>query len=497
MVGDEEARRRLVERLVALRGAGALSQALVGEAAQAWGVSSRSVWRWVAAAERPAERSCRGHVLNQAERNAVLAWGGNVAAARRALLDQGLAVPSERTLQRAWARDTTPGERAQARDGDAGARARAVYLRHEATCRGEVYEADHKELGIDVLAPRAKRAARPWVTLFVDQFSRLIVGWAISLRPSAAEVLAALRMAVATDSDRGLGGVPGGLRFDNGLEFAARAIEDAALALGCVALRTAPYAPWQKGKVERLNRTIDQELLSGLPRWAGGPRGPDGQLLDTATPLTLQRLVALFATWVDAYNNTRPHQGLGGLTPLARWQEDAAPVPTLESAQLRWMLLAGAARTVNKDGIHFAGHIYVCPELNGLVGERIEVRYMPHDARAIEVYRDGRWLATACPQSQLSAEQRERVLERRAQDARELATATRRARRRARVRYAPLTSAGEPQPTTVLTQRDAADGEEATRREHAAGQQQALRALGLHERLNHPRLRLVDAEVDQ
>jgi putative transposase len=53
------------------------------------------------------------------------------------------------------------------------------------------------------------------VTLFEDQFSRLIVGWAISLRPTQAEVLAALRMAVTVDPERGeFGGVPVMLRWD-------------------------------------------------------------------------------------------------------------------------------------------------------------------------------------------------------------------------------------------------------------------------------------------
>lgn len=112
-------------------------------------------------------------------------------------------------------------------------------------------------------------------------------------------------------------------------------------------------------------------------------------------------------------------------------------MPTLQAQQLRWMLLAGATRTVNKDGVHFGGHVYVCPELNGLVGERLDVRYMPHDPRHIELYREGQWLATARPQSQLSAAERERVLDRRAQDAREIAAQARRARRRARVHTGP------------------------------------------------------------
>ena len=108
--------------------------------------------------------------------------------------------------------------------GEEALRERAVYLRHEAPFRAAAYEADHKELSIEVLAPRAVRPQRPWATIFIDQYSRLIVGWALSLRPTAAEVLAALRMAVAADSERGFGGVPTVLRWDGGLEFAAHAM---------------------------------------------------------------------------------------------------------------------------------------------------------------------------------------------------------------------------------------------------------------------------------
>jgi len=130
-------------------------------------------------------------------------------------------------------------------------------------------------LSIEVLAPRAQRARRPWVTLFEDQFSRLIVGWAISLRPTQAEVLAALRMAVTIDPERAeFGGVPVMLRWDCGLEFAAVSIEQATLALGCVSRRTEAYSPWKKGKIERLNRTLEQQLLRGRRVPAGGQPAP-------------------------------------------------------------------------------------------------------------------------------------------------------------------------------------------------------------------------------
>ena len=235
------------------------------------------MWRWIATGGPPA-RASRGWVPSERAVELLLSWRGNVAAVHRQLAEEGEAVPSLRTLARAFERALSPIERDFARRGDAAVRDRTVYLRHEARFRGECYEGDHKQLSVEVLAPRAQCPQRPWVTSFVDQFSRLIVGWAISLRPSQAEVLAALRMAVTVDPARGeFGGVPVLLRWDRGLEFAADSIEQATLALGCVSKRTEAYSPWQKGKIERLNRTVEQELLQGLPGWTGGPRDVRGR----------------------------------------------------------------------------------------------------------------------------------------------------------------------------------------------------------------------------
>ena len=40
---------------------------------------------------------------------------------------------------------------------------------------------------------------RPWLTLIEDGFSRLVMGWALSLQPTSAEVLAAIREAIIVD----------------------------------------------------------------------------------------------------------------------------------------------------------------------------------------------------------------------------------------------------------------------------------------------------------
>jgi hypothetical protein len=54
--------------------------------------------------------------------------------------------------------------------------------------------------------------------MFIDARSRAVMGWALSLRPSAAEVPAALRDAMLRDIDGGpLAGIPERLRIGHGL----------------------------------------------------------------------------------------------------------------------------------------------------------------------------------------------------------------------------------------------------------------------------------------
>lgn len=169
-----------------------------------------------------------------------------------------------------------------------------------------------------------------------------------------------------------------------------------------------------------------------------------------------------FAAWVVDYNRTRVHSTLG-CTPAQRWSQDATPLREVPADQLRWMLMADVERTVNRDGVHFGGVRFLAPELNGLVGERLQVRYAPHDLRSIELFRGDVWLGTAFAQDTLTAEQRQAVLERRRADAAELGRRQRRASRRARSQLAPITEPGPIEDTTVITT-DTARAERTERR---------------------------------
>lgn len=430
-------RRAALTALAAARHEGRPISARVRATAAALGVSPRSVWRWLRHGLLTGSR--RGQWLpDEADIDAYTGWRGNAAAAWRARRADDPSLPSLRTYERGLRRVLGPGDR----DGVAGRRRHQVYLRWAPEARNQWWECDHLLLDVPVLYPRARRPRRPWITLIVDGFSRAIMGWAISDYPSTASVLAALGDAIRVDPDRGpFGGVPATLRPDRALEFAAQVLRQACGILGIHLAPAPPYQPQLKGKVERLNRTLIDQLLRELPRFSGGPRDDAGRLQDRSAPvLTLAALIAAVDAWVRWYNAERPHTELEGQTPQERWLEDATPLRLVPPAELRWTLLDGKARTVTTSGIGFHGLHFIAPELNGLVGTRVEIRFRPHDDSLIEVFRDGQHLCTAKPQGTLTAAERAAFQAHRRADAEEQARRRRRAERRSRERFSPATT---------------------------------------------------------
>jgi transposase InsO family protein len=80
----------------------------------------------------------------------------------------------------------------------------------------------------------------------------------------------------------------------------SRDFQAAITAIGAEHLTIKPHCPWQNGKVERFNRTVQAE-------WAYR------QVFDT----NAQRTAAL-APWLDYYNTRRRHSAIGGQPPISR-----------------------------------------------------------------------------------------------------------------------------------------------------------------------------------
>lgn len=103
-------------------------------------------------------------------------------------------------------------------------------------------------------------------------------------------------------------GRPRILRTDNEPVLTCRLFRLGLLCLGIRHQRTAPFAPWQNGRIERFFATFKERILPWLN---------DEGISDDLDPD-----LHLFRTW---YNHARPHQHLDGLTPALAW---AGKAPT-------------------------------------------------------------------------------------------------------------------------------------------------------------------------
>jgi putative transposase len=443
---------------VARQGAAPIS-ALVAQAAEARGVSERTVWRWLASDDAQLTERHRFQ-LREDDIDEIVRWRGNLAAAWRQRRGQDPGLPGLRTFQMAVTCTLTPGDLATIREGVAGRRRHQIYLEWEPEARNGVWQADHRQLDVEVMFPRSQRPRRPWMTLFVEAKSRAVMGWAVAHQQSQATVLAAVASAIRVDDDRGpFGGIPNVLRVDGGLEFAAGGLTAACASLGIMLDTTFPHHPFHNGRVERVNGTVRSTLEMGLPGFTGGPRAADGALWGPSERLSLVQLVDKLYAWERWYNCERPHSSLAGRPPLAAWQEDASPIVVPEPSELRRLMLADVSRTIRHNGVLFANKHYLDPggALNGRVGEVVEVRYLPHDLRSIEIYLRGDWLCTAVPQSVLTGAERQAVIDARSAEAQRQAKRQKAAYRRARSGVAPMTGPGEPQDTQVLVASDLAE----------------------------------------
>lgn len=433
-------------------------------------VSVRSMWRWVDA-EGPAIQARDSYELSEEDRQAFYDHRGNISAAWRSRRLSGCSV-SRATLARAYEREMTPAERAYARGGEAARNERTVYLRYEAEHRNHTCQADHKELPVLVVPPRGQKPRKPWMTVFIDDSTRAVKAIAVSLVPDQATVLAGLKQCVLPDASGCFGGVPDRLFWDNGLEFVADAVTEVGLALGTITMPAKAYSPHLKGKVERFNRTVVDEFISGLPFYTHGPSRSDGRLYGPdRPPMDFETFVSELLGWVEHYNHERPNSALDGRTPREAWEADPTPIRQFSEEELRWLAIPSHERKVLHDGIHHQSLAYIAPELGGLVGEKLLVKFMPHDRTKIDVFRNGEWLCTAYPQRVLGPDEREAVLRQREASRRQHANAMRRTSSRARRRLSAATAGSPAQDLTVI-------GREEARRDRGPVDQRDLRRAG-------------------
>jgi putative transposase len=437
---DREIAEAVVEGLRERRDAhhGRLPDGELARAAAFLGVPPPSLSRWVTSGVPPERRRMPRYDLQRDDEARVLVYEKNksrsLAHAELVRL-RGEDAPSLRTLQRAFRR-MPEGAQAAIEKGDDGWRRHRPAERYEAEFRNQHWQADHQDMEIFVKPPeRHEKPVRPWLTIFVDCYSRAIMSYVVSLRPNQGHVLAGLGAAIRRREGHGpFHGVPGWLTLDRGMENVADSVIEAIVMLRMTAMPTLPRHPEHNGKVERLHSTITSMFLADLPGYIGGAKDRDKTLIAGDFVLPLDVFLEELAKWVRFYNCERPHRALDGRTPLDAWKDDPTPISVPPEPMLRRYLLKGETRKVLRGVITFKDRPYVARVLPPYEGRRLEIRYDPNDDFELEVYDGETWIATAVQKDRATATQTDEWVEAHQQIAeqhrRDKAAARKRARRR-------------------------------------------------------------------
>lgn len=429
MTYSEEMRSSVVASLESLASEfGFVPNRVVAELATDLNVGQSTIRKWAASSS---ESKSEGHLDALADEHieVVFKHMANLARAKRELdkkYPDVFKAMSYSSFRRRWL-SVDQGVREMAKGGATALMKVQPKMLFEAAAPNDLWHIDHQELPIWVL-PRGHRTnpVKPWCTTVQDDRTRRIMSVLLTVTAATAEstmVTLADGMLLRPLSVEGqfVGGVPTAIHSDNGGEFRSSQYTQFLGRLGITRKLTFPYMKHQNGKVERVQKTMQQDLVAALPGFADGPEtlkrkdlfGLDGPLIDEDA--LWERLL----NWVEAYNSERPHSALAGQTPNQVWVEHDPSLrqPDPEATRLA-MLVESKPRKVQPTGVYFDGQYYTSPELGAaqLIGAEVVVRYMPMNLSFIEVYYNDKWVATAYPHASLTPAQREALDEmRRAQ----------------------------------------------------------------------------------
>lgn len=442
-----------VRRLAELKAREELTADQIATVAALMGKTPRTVRRWIADALDPGVRGPQRFEIDEALRVRLAYHRGNATALHAELAEQARAenrpAPSVETVRRAVRRDLTRGQRAGLARGERARRKHDVYLRRPQVHRNAVWETDHVEASnfVDVDGELRK----PWVTWFVDCGTLAICGAAITPGyPSRESILTALRASISRGNGFGpFGGLPAMVRVDQGKDFLSKAVASA-MAVFAVELTDLPgYMPHLKGRVEAVNGAFKSQLCARLPRFTEPAKLANNKGADpTAPAMRFEAYVAEVLGWIEEWNTGHRTPALGGRTPLEAWSEDPTPIEDVPERDLVMFTLEddGKARMITTKGVSFHGTLYAGACMQGRVGDRARVRWMPNHPEIVEIFdaATGDYLGPAHPDDAADPQQVKALMQTRARNAKQLRQDLKAAERARRVRYAATTTAEPP-----------------------------------------------------
>ncbi|MGV1010574.1 MAG: DDE-type integrase/transposase/recombinase [Dermatophilaceae bacterium] len=246
----------------------------------------------------------------------------------------------------------------------------AVFGRFEAAVPNERW------VGDALHGPRVG-GRKTYLFAFLDDHSRLAVGYRFGFAEDTVRLAAALQPALAAR------GVPASCYVDNGSAYVDSWLLRACGKLGIRLIHSTPHRPQGRGKIERWFRGVREQFLVEVPDTT-----PDELTQQQLSPAAaLLQLNALFTAWVESVYHHSVHSETGQ-TPLQRWEQGwqaAGHGPAMASAPaLTEAFLWSQWRVVTKTAtVSLHGNTYQVEPV--LVGRKVELVFSPFNLEDIAV----------------------------------------------------------------------------------------------------------------
>jgi putative transposase len=288
-----------------------------------------------------------------------------------------------------------------------------------------IVQVDHHLMDVILRLSTGEELGRPWLTVALDLYSRMIVGFRISFDPPGyVSVMHCLRQAVLPkdkflaqvlwefkaqssvenvdadfESEWPCFGLMDCLVLDNGLEFHSQSLLDSAAQLGVSVQYCPARKPNYKGAVERFFGTLNTRLIHTLPGTTfSNPIKKGDYPSSKRACLTIEDLEFLITKFiVDEYAYAH-HTGIDD-RPIARWLAgtDKHPVRVVDNLlDVSIFLSKIEERTLSRTGITIKGLAFQSEAIqvlyrrlmhnsNKSVNPKVRIKVNPDDMSTIYV----------------------------------------------------------------------------------------------------------------
>lgn len=439
------ARLEIIQKVEALEAALGRDLA-IGQIARIEGVSARTIWNWLAliegvrtddrlaylaprhraaASSRSRAKDCDPEFFAWIKSDYLRLAGPSFATCyRRAVTQakaQGWDILPERTMRRRLDTAVSGPTQVLARKGlDALKRLYPAQVRDKTSLSAlEVVNADFHRFDVFVRWPAAPgeepEIVRPQMVAFQDIHSGFILSWRVDVTPNSTAVMLAAGDMIET------WGIPEHVLFDNGREFAAKAITGGApnryrfkvleddlpglfVSLGCEIHWASPYSGQSK-PIERAFRDMCDNIAKD-PRFAGAWTGnrPDAKPEDYGSrAIDLEYFLKVLAEGIEEHNARQGRRsevawGRSFAEVFSESYANSQPRRATEAQRRLWLLGAEGLRGDTRTGqLKFMGNVYWADWMHEIAGARVIARFDPADLwSGIHVYsHDNRYLGEA------------------------------------------------------------------------------------------------------